>query len=167
MMVSMGANLNPIFGITSIPNMGFHLLHSFPMNAREVLAANFKKLRGATPSLSDSKALVKIGAGTNGTIERVAKASTGATIDTIEKLAAAYGLSAWQILAPTLEAKPSVGGRPVVTGVSVWPFADIDPSRFDALTLRQQIEIQGVVRERIERFEADSGKIRKANGTTG
>lgn len=166
-MVSMGVDLNPIFGIASIPNMGFHLLHSFPMNAREVLAANFKKLRGATPGLSDSKALVKIGAGTNGTIERVAKASTGATIDTIEKLAAAYGLSAWQMLAPTLEAKPSVSGRPVVTGVSVWPFADIDPSRFDALTLRQQIEIQGVVRERIERFEADSGKSRKGNGTTG
>lgn len=35
-----------------------------------------------------------------------------------------------------------------------WPFPDIDRSRFSALSLRQQIEIQGVVRERIEKFES-------------
>lgn len=48
-----------------------------------------------------------------------------------------------------------------------WPFADIDRERFYRLSLRQQIEIQGVVRERIERFEAESGKSHKGNGTTG
>lgn len=35
-----------------------------------------------------------------------------------------------------------------------WPFQDIERARFDRLSLRQQIEIQGVVRERMERFES-------------
>lgn len=34
-----------------------------------------------------------------------------------------------------------------------WPFPDIDRRRFDQLSANQKIEIQGVVRERIERFE--------------
>lgn len=34
-----------------------------------------------------------------------------------------------------------------------WPFPGIDRSRFDALSRDQQIEIQGLVRERIEKFE--------------
>ena len=37
-----------------------------------------------------------------------------------------------------------------------WPFPDIDRARFERLSPRQQIEIQGVVRERIERFESPS-----------
>lgn len=120
MMVSMGANLNPIFGIASIPHMGFQLGHAFGMNARELLAKNFKKLRDATPGLSAPKDIVNSGAATNGTI----------------------------------------GG---------WPFPDIDRERFDRLSLRQQIEIQGVVRERIERFEGGDGGIEgvRGNGTHG
>jgi ribosome-binding protein aMBF1 (putative translation factor) len=34
-----------------------------------------------------------------------------------------------------------------------WPFPGIERSRFDALSRDQQIEIQGLVRERIEKFE--------------
>lgn len=37
-----------------------------------------------------------------------------------------------------------------------WPFPGIERSRFDALTRDQQIEIQGLVRERIEKFEGDA-----------
>lgn len=144
--------------------MGFQFAHALRMSARDVLAVNFRKLRDATPSLSEPKALVKIGAGTNGTIERVAKGKTGASIDTVEKLASAYGLEAWQMLAPTLEASPSTSGRPVVTGVSIWPFTGIDPERIARLTRDQRVEIQGVIRDRIERFEAELGNGRK-NGT--
>ncbi len=43
-----------------------------------------------------------------------------------------------------------------------WPFPDIDRARFNALSLRQQIEIQGVVRERIERFESPNGQQKVA-----
>ena len=38
-----------------------------------------------------------------------------------------------------------------------WPFPGIDRERFDQLSRDQQIEIQGVVRERIEIFEAAFG----------
>lgn len=37
-----------------------------------------------------------------------------------------------------------------------WPFKSLDYARFDRLTLEQKIEIQGVLRDRIDRFEADS-----------
>lgn len=35
-----------------------------------------------------------------------------------------------------------------------WPFPDIDRARFDRLKQSQRYEIQGLVRERLERFEA-------------
>jgi transcriptional regulator with XRE-family HTH domain len=38
--------------------------------------------------------------------------------------------------------------------VGAWPFPDIERARFDRLTEHQRIEIQGIVRERIEKFEA-------------
>jgi hypothetical protein len=34
-----------------------------------------------------------------------------------------------------------------------WPFPDIERERFERLSANQKIEIQGVVRERIEKFE--------------
>ncbi len=40
------------------------------------------------------------------------------------------------------------------SATSGWPFPDLDRARFDALTPNQKIEIQGVVRERIDKFEA-------------
>lgn len=141
------------------------------MNARELLAKNFKKLRDATPGLSAPKDIVNSGAATNGTIGRINKMESGPSIDTVDQLAAAYGLQAWQMLVPTLEARASVNGRPVVTGCTIggWPFPDIDRERFDRLSLRQQIEIQGVVRERIERFEGGDGGLEgvRGNGTHG
>ncbi len=39
---------------------------------------------------------------------------------------------------------------------SGWPFPDIDRARFAALSPHQKIEIQGLVRDRIERFEAEA-----------
>lgn len=37
---------------------------------------------------------------------------------------------------------------------ATWPFPDIDRSRFDSLKESQRFEIQGLVRERLEKFEA-------------
>lgn len=39
--------------------------------------------------------------------------------------------------------------------VPEWPFPDIERARFERLSPNQRIEIQGLVRERIERFEAE------------
>lgn len=61
-------------------------------------------------------------------------------------------------------------GKPIGwldTDRQLWPFPGIDPARFESLTPDQKIEIQGVVRERIERFESAPEKQSKGNGTTG
>lgn len=52
------------------------------------------------------------------------------------------------------------------TDSRLWPFPGIDPGRFSALSHDQKIEIQGLVRERVERFEDDALHLRK-NGSTG
>lgn len=52
-------------------------------------------------------------------------------------------------------------------GVEAWPFPGIEPQRFSALTYDQRLEIQGLVRERIERFEGERGKGTRRNGTLG
>jgi hypothetical protein len=48
---------------------------------------------------------------------------------------------------------PYAARESVLTG---WPFPDIDRDRFDGLSFNQKIEIQGLVRDRIERFEGDA-----------
>jgi hypothetical protein len=47
------------------------------------------------------------------------------------------------------------GKGPKRVGGAGWPFPGINSSRFHALTSDQKIEIQGLVRERIERFEVE------------
>ncbi|MBQ0934631.1 hypothetical protein [Ideonella paludis] len=51
---------------------------------------------------------------------------------------------------------PSFSGAPPLTAkeeASDWPFPGISRTRFQALSTEQRLEIQGVVRDRIERFE--------------
>lgn len=164
MMGSMSGDGNPIFGITSIPKMGFLIEHSCVMNAREVLAANFKKLRDATPSLNAPKDIVAAGAATNGTIGRITKKQSGPSIDTIEQLARAYGLEAWQMLVPALEAHPGKNGMPVVSGVSPWPFLLVDRRRYEALPELAKGAAQSRMMDEVIQQE---GKLHKGNGTNG
>lgn len=46
-------------------------------------------------------------------------------------------------------------------GPAAWPFPGIDPARFASLDRDERIEIQGLVRERLERFEAAQAASRK------
>lgn len=109
--------------------MGFDLAHALRMSVRDVLAANFKKLRDATPSLNRPRDIVQAGAATNGTIGRISKKETGPSVDTIEQLAAAYGIEAWQMLVPTLQAAPGKDGSPIITGLPIYPDATAVGSR--------------------------------------
>lgn len=63
-----------------------------------------------------------------------------------EDLADALGL--------TLEQIAGRAAAPWEVGESEWPFASIDAARWSALTERQRGEIEGKVRELIEKFEA-------------
>lgn len=57
-------------------------------------------------------------------------------------------------------------GKWALDGAADWPFPGIDRERFNALTHDQRIEIQGVVRDRIEAFEAYlAAASRKRSGT--
>ena len=76
----------------------------------------------------------------------VAKAARGGRFSALHnaKAALALGVDAHWLATGDGAQKPQV-----------WPFPDLERARFDALEVNQKIEIQGIVRERIERFEAD------------
>ncbi len=47
-----------------------------------------------------------------------------------------------------------------------WPFPGIDLDRLQRLTYEQRMEIQGLLRDRVERFEGERGNVLR-NGSTG
>lgn len=91
-----------------------------------------------------------------GTYDRISE-GTSVGIDVLEKVAAIFKLKPWQLLACEIDplAPPEIVS-------SLWPFPDIERERWEALGLRKQIEIQGVVRERIESFEHPNGNKKVA-----
>ena len=80
------------------PSPGFISEH----RSRKILAANFKALRKAHPALRRLPDIIKAGGGTNGTLDRVTRGTTAVSVDVVERLAAVYGLEAWQLLLPGL-----------------------------------------------------------------
>lgn len=65
--------------------------------------------------------------------------------------------SQW-LLPSKLDTSPSIVPKNAISNAfsqknDPWPFPDIDQARFSNLLPRQQIEIQGLVRERLEKFE--------------
>ena len=139
-------------------------MQTFRMTIRDVLADNFKKLRDATPSLDRPQDIVRFGAATNGTIGRISKRQTGPTIDTLEILAAAYGLQVWQLLVPTLHAEKGTGSSPVISGMPEWPFERVDRDAYEALDYPSKIAVQVRLRDAIKE-EAELERTIKANGT--
>lgn len=160
----MGAHINPVFGILQIPRLGLGIGHTFQMTSRDTLAANFKKLRAATPGLSRLPDITKAGGGSNGTLGRIASMESGATIDTVEQLAAVYGLEAWQMLVPTLEAKQGPNGKTVISGLPNWPFTRVDQSRYEKLDAEQRAFVQGKLAQLIEDQEAEG--VTRKTGTS-
>lgn len=120
MIGSMGTSVIPILGFTkgffgrAIPYMGIRLCQTTRMKPREVLAANFQKLREVTPELKELRQIVAAGGGSNGSLDRIYRALTATNVDSLEPLAAAYGLEPWQLLDPSLQVKKGKFGKPVV-----------------------------------------------------
>ena len=125
------------------------------IDVRQTLADNLEKLRNASVSLKSYPAIAKHRGPSNGTLGRIALKEQGATVDVVSALAAVFGLRAWQILVPTLEAKSNGTNHPAVSGLPGWPFPKVPQAKYDKLEPDDQVFIQGAVMAMIERLESD------------
>jgi transcriptional regulator with XRE-family HTH domain len=97
----------PVFGIYQAPHTGFQWAQSSVMiearSSRQILAANLKALMAAHLSLNTFAKIVAAGGPTNGTLDRIRRMESGASIDQLDTLAKVYGLEPWQLLVPDLD----------------------------------------------------------------
>ena len=70
---------------------------------RETLADNLNRLISQSTDLTTTKKVAKKSGLGNGTIGRLRNAQTGLTLDKLEKLARAFEVEPWQLLAPGFE----------------------------------------------------------------
>lgn len=146
----MAAHSLPLVGFAPIPGWGVGYRHDQSMRPRDVLAANLRKLMAAAPKLSRLPLIVEASNGrlSNGTLDRVRRASHATSIDTLEQIAEVFGVEPWQLLVPSLQATPAKeGSREAVklTGLPDWPFPRVDRAKFLALAPEQRAFIEGMI----------------------
>lgn len=110
-MLSMGADSAPIFGILEAQRHS----HSWEsgiarlsrVRTRETLAKNLAALMDARPDLDTFKKITAAtnGSLSNGTLDRVRRATHSTSVDTLGELAAVFGLEPWQLLVVGLNPK--------------------------------------------------------------
>ncbi|MGZ3235761.1 MAG: hypothetical protein ACXU8A_00125 [Burkholderiaceae bacterium] len=88
------------------PQMGFYLCDPTAMNkkqtAKELAAANLAALMEGSDSLGVlEKVAAKAGLG-HGTVDRMRKAESAANLDTLDAVAHAFKIQAWQLIHPNL-----------------------------------------------------------------
>lgn len=100
------------------------------MRPRDVLAENLKTLMAGTPGLSRFPDIVERSNKvlTNGTLDRIRRASHATSIDTLAELARVYGIEPWQLLSPGL--KVTAGKAEAHTG----------PLSPEALSLAREVD---------------------------
>jgi Helix-turn-helix len=76
------------------------------MDARALLARNLAALMAKSPDLMSQGALHRRSKVAQATIGRILRAETAASVDTLDQLAGAFGLSAWQLIHPKPDMKP-------------------------------------------------------------
>lgn len=156
------AHLNPVFGIKAIPITGGGVYQNPHMRPREVLAANLKALMSASTSLRTLPELIAATGGkvTNGTLDRIRRAESATTVDTLEPIAAAFGLEPWQLLVPGLRADPGPDGRALISGLPDWPFEMVDRLRYQQLPELSRAYAQAKLAAAIEEREAAPPPLR-------
>jgi hypothetical protein len=100
------------------PKVGFHATRTRDawvatiehMSIRETLAENLIALMSATPECGTEKLLRKRAKVGGGTVDGARQAKSAVTLDSLDKLAKAFGLEAWQLLVPNLNPR----NRPVI-----------------------------------------------------
>lgn len=135
-----------------------HPMHGTQHSIRGVLARNFDAVRKASISLSSLPLISKSKGPANGTLGRILKSETGATIDTLAELAAVYGMESWQLLLPNLKAVSNGTNHPTLVGVPGWPFAIVNQARYDALSGEEKGFVQARFLSAIEECEARKPK---------
>lgn len=107
MLESPCAVLDTFFGNSSSAYLEEPLPHYDGMDIREVVAANVQTLidyaRDHDRPYGDQKALAKKARIAMSTVARIRKAEVGVSVDVLEAIANAYGLSAWQLMMPNLD----------------------------------------------------------------
>jgi hypothetical protein len=97
----------PEIGMCQAPLTGFLLVQTHGMkegkSSRQILAANLKALMGAHLGLSTFPKIVAAGGPSNGTLDRIRRMESGASIDQLDTLAKVFGLEPWQLLVPDLD----------------------------------------------------------------
>jgi hypothetical protein len=131
----MGNHLNPIFGLTQPAYGTFFAGSSAPMGKggktgqtkrkklpgfmRTVLGANLVKLidhhyRSIDNRTGRLTALFKESSVSVSSVQRIIDGETGASLDTLEQLSLALGVSVYQMVAPDIDA----ANPPVITGAN-------------------------------------------------
>ena len=75
------------------------------MDARQILARNLKALMKAHRELNTLPKITAQCGVSNGTLDRMRRATAATRIDQVELVAGAFGLAAWQMMVPGLEPK--------------------------------------------------------------
>lgn len=112
--------------------------------SRHVLARNLNRLMAATYALDSNTKVVKRSKLGLGTIGRVRNAEVDATVDTLDKLAEAFGVQPWQLLAPPDAVQPPQADLPLLAFQPTLAESAVQPSSkaqelgvlFDLLTGR-------------------------------
>lgn len=78
-----------------------------PMDSRKLLAKNLAALMARSPDLSTQGKLHRKSKVAQATIGRALRGETGATLDTLDALAAAFGVSPWTLIHPNPDVKQS------------------------------------------------------------
>lgn len=77
------------------------------MESRALLARNLAALMAKSPDLDTQGKVHRRSKVAQATIGRILRKEGGATLDTLDQLAAAFGVSAWQLIHPKPDMKPN------------------------------------------------------------
>lgn len=134
-------------------NKPVHQLELWQCEDAARLRALFKKYRD-DGGLKQEDFAPEYSIGSQGNMGHYLHGRRPLNIETARKFAKGLGVSI-EAFSPTLAEKIAAAHQTTrAAKFDGWPFPDIDPERFTKLSANQKIEIQGLVRERMERFES-------------
>lgn len=87
------------FGVVNRKRLGLAVTMQ-DMDSRALLARNLKTMMERSPDLKSQGALHRRSKVAQSTIDRILGAEVSATLDVLDKLAGAFGLTGWQLIHP-------------------------------------------------------------------